>query len=136
MNAMFPNSSILSRNRLEFKDIEKVHPNFISELSAAQLLQSNPFFCQVEQLPAGSEFVYCFWVGMPYFTQVHILDLCACCDSVRTLVVFRDRKWRKADQILWILETPGQRKWNLSRKVVVSMSGSGEKKTACVFHCD
>ena len=43
-NSMFPNSSILSRARLEFKDIEKVYPNFINELSAAQLLQSNPFF--------------------------------------------------------------------------------------------
>ena len=27
VNAMFPNSSILSRTRLEFKDIEKVYPN-------------------------------------------------------------------------------------------------------------
>ena len=53
------------------------------------------FLIQVERLPEGAEFVYSFWVGMPYFTQVHILDLCACSDTVSTLVVFRDGKWRK-----------------------------------------
>jgi hypothetical protein len=91
---------------------------------------------QVDKLPAGIDFVYCFWVGMPYFTQVHILELCACCDSVRTLVVFRDGKWRNTGKILRSLETFGQRKWTFSRKIVVSMSGSGEKKTAWIFNCD
>ena len=94
------------------------------------------FLIQVERLPEGAEFVYSFWVGMPYFTQVHILDLCACSDTVSTLVVFRDGKWRKSDQVLQILKAPGPRWWNLFRTVVASMSRSGERKTAWVFRCE
>ncbi len=70
---------------------------------------------------------------MPYFTQVHILDLCAYCDTMSILVVFRDGKRRESDHVWHILEAPGPRRWNLFRTVVASMSGSGERKPPGFF---
>ena len=40
-----------------------------------------------------TECVFSFWVGMPYSTQVHILYMTASCQTVGTIVVFRDHTW-------------------------------------------
>jgi hypothetical protein len=53
---------------------------------------------QLTGLPEQTEIVYSFWNGMPYLTQVHILELSASCRTVRKLVVFRDDKWNKANE--------------------------------------
>ena len=49
------------------------------------------------RIPAFINCVYAFWVGMPFDTQVKILDLCADSPAVRALTVFQDRKWRTPD---------------------------------------
>ena len=35
---------------------------------------------------------------MPYSTQIRILELSASCQTVNTIAVFRDDKWRSPDQ--------------------------------------
>jgi hypothetical protein len=45
------------------------------------------------QMPTSSYCVFSFWVGMPYDTQYHIIELCAGCSSVNTIAVFKDEKW-------------------------------------------
>ena len=45
------------------------------------------------QMPTSSNCVFSFWIGMPYYTQYHILELCAACSSVNTIAVFKDEKW-------------------------------------------
>jgi hypothetical protein len=42
-------------------------------------------------------------------TQVHILELCFCCESLDSLIVFRDRNWRRPADILEQLEELGIR---------------------------
>ena len=37
---------------------------------------------------------YSFWVGFPLPVQEHILQLCAETESVQTIAVFKDSKWR------------------------------------------
>ena len=84
------------------------------------------------ELPVGTDFVFTFWIGMRFLTQVHILDLCASCKSVETLIVFRDGKWKKPEYVIRRLEAI-EGKWCLSDTISTAMSGSGEKKTAWVL---
>ena len=123
-------TKLLSRSIMSFKDIDKVR---ICHIIACIRFSGLSFSLQVDSLPKGTNIVYSFWVGMPYFAQVHILDLCACCDSVDVLVVFRDGKWRVPDHILEFLEESGYRKWLHHRTFASSMSGSIEKKIAWMF---
>jgi hypothetical protein len=69
-------------------------------------------------------------------TQVHILELCSCCESLDSLIVFRDRNWRRPAHILEQLEEFGDFSWTLHRTVKTSMQGSGERKTVWVFFRD
>ena len=134
---LFTSSTMCRRRaRLDFTDIEQVQPDFFDQLLSNAF--SNPCYSvwQVNDLPAGTEIVFTFWVGFPFSTQIHILYLCACCDSLKTLIVFRDGKWRKPDQILRILEKTSERKWSHFRTIITSMHGSGERKTAWIFLCD
>ena len=66
-------------------------------------------------------------------SAVHILDLCANCETVDSLVVFRDRKWRRPADILEKLKEFGDFNWTLNRTIKTSMQGSGEGKTAWLF---
>jgi hypothetical protein len=50
------------------------------------------------KLPKGSDSAFAFWVGMPYSTQVRILELCSGCSTMETIAVFRDRKWTTPDE--------------------------------------
>jgi hypothetical protein len=45
------------------------------------------------QMPTSSNCVFSFWIGMPYDTQYHIIELCAVCSSINTIAVFKDEKW-------------------------------------------
>jgi hypothetical protein len=56
------------------------------------------FFGQMVEISQGPDCVYCFWIGFPLSTQLHVLSLCASCTSVCRLAVFKDTKWRKAEQ--------------------------------------
>lgn len=82
------------------------------------------------------EAVYTFWNGMRFETQVHILELCSCCESLDSLVVFRDKNWRRPADIFEKLEEFEDFSWTLHRKIKTSMQGSGERKTAWVFFRD
>ena len=82
------------------------------------------------ELPVETDFVFTFWIGMQFLTQ---LDLCASCKSVETLiVVFRDGKWAHPDFVIRRLEA-FEGKWWLSDTISTSMHGSGEEKTAWVL---
>jgi hypothetical protein len=84
----------------------------------------------VLELPVETDFVFTFWIGMQFLTQ---LDLCASCKSVETLiVVFRDGKWTHPDFVIRRLEA-FEGKWWLSDTISTSMHGSGEEKTAWVL---
>ena len=111
-DSLFPKSSdsSLSRARLEFKDIEQVRAIVLAACWALLNMLSSNFFLLSGW--SASRRNRTFWVGMPFITQVHILEICTCSDSVRTLVVFRDGKWLKTDQILKYLQ--GQRSVILS----------------------
>ena len=90
----------------------------------------------MNSLPDGTEAVYTFWNGMHIQTQVHILELCSCCESLDSLIVFRDRNWRRPADILEQLEEFGDFLLTLHRMINTSMQGSGEKKTVWVFFRD
>ena len=48
------------------------------------------------KIPNAPDCAFCFWVGIPFATQVHILKLCAHCSTIDSIAVFRDRadqKW-------------------------------------------
>jgi hypothetical protein len=63
---------------------------------------SSGVFGQMVEISQGPDCVYCFWIGFPLSTQLHVLSLCASCTSVCRLAVFKDTKWRKAEQgIFW-----------------------------------
>jgi hypothetical protein len=53
-----------------------------------------------------------------------------------SLIVFRDRNWRRPADILEQLEEFGDFSWTLHRTVKTSMQGSGERKTVWVFFRD
>ncbi len=122
---------------MKFKDIEKVllapytnysykHNDSFPELE---------FNGQVTLLPDGTEVVYTFWNVMHLQTQVHILELCSCCESLDSLIVFRDQNWRRPADIFKHLEELGDFLWTLHRRSY-SMQGSCERKTVWVFFRD
>jgi hypothetical protein len=53
-----------------------------------------------------------------------------------SLIVFRDRNWRRPADILEQLEEFGDISWTLHRTINTSMQGSGERKTVWVFFRD
>ena len=81
----------------------------------------------------GTEVVFTFWNGMDLQTQIHILEICSSCESLESLVVFRDQNWCRHSDILQQLEEFGDFSWTLNRTVKTSMQGSRERKTAWVF---
>jgi hypothetical protein len=52
----------------------------------------------LEELNGSPSCAFSFWVGFPLPVQEHILQLCSETASVRTIAVFKDSKWRHADQ--------------------------------------
>ena len=94
------------------------------------------FHRQVKWLPDGTEAVYTFWNGMPLQTQVHILELCSSCESLDSLIVFRDRNWQRPADIFEQLKEFGDFSWTLHRTIKTSMQGSGERKSVWVFFRD
>ena len=106
---------------------------------------------QMLKLPDMTEYVYSFWVGMPYSTQVHILYLACSCPTVETIVVYRDHKWRTPESgmvsyspllayltvfaaVLKQLKSQCScNDWILQHVLKTTMQGSGEKKTAWIF---
>jgi len=58
-------------------------------------------FWQMLIIPNSPSCVFSFWNGMHYETQVHIIELCVCCPTVKTFAVFRDKvreKWAHPDE--------------------------------------
>ena len=52
-------------------------------------------------IPNSPNCVFAFWNGMPYETQVHIIELFVSCPTVKTFAVFRDKvrdKWADPDE--------------------------------------
>ena len=45
------------------------------------------------EIPNDPECVFSFWVGMPYSTQLQILQISSDCPTTTTITVFRDSKW-------------------------------------------
>uniref|UniRef100_A0A7S0LXB4 Uncharacterized protein n=1 Tax=Cryptomonas curvata TaxID=233186 RepID=A0A7S0LXB4_9CRYP len=89
------------------------------------------------QIPNVPDCVFCFWVGMPFSTQIHILELCARCPTIDSIAVYRDGKWSEPEEVLATLEgfcrRSCSRKWVLVEKISTSMFVSGEKHEAWVF---
>ena len=52
----------------------------------------------LRELNGSPSCVFSFWVGFPLPVQEHILHLCEKTTSVQTIAVFKDSKWRHADQ--------------------------------------
>ena len=52
----------------------------------------------LKELNGSPSCAFSFWVGFPLPVQEHILQLCSETASVRTIAVFKDSKWRHADQ--------------------------------------
>ncbi len=79
-------------------------------------------------IPNSPNCVFAFWNGMPYETQVHIIELCVSCPTVKTFAVFRDKvhdKWADPDE--------GQ-SFEFGNNVLKSrMLGSHEAHRAWVF---
>ena len=48
---------------------------------------------QMVVLSNEPECVFSFWVGMPFATQLRILQISSSSPSITTITVFRDRKW-------------------------------------------
>jgi hypothetical protein len=91
---------------------------------------------QVISLPEGTEAVFTFWNGMELQTQIRILELCSSCKSLDSLIVFRDKDWRRPEDILEQLNEFGDFVWRLHRTIKTSMQGSRERKTAWVLFRD
>jgi len=52
-------------------------------------------------IPNSPSCVFAFWNGMTYETQIHIIELCVLCPTVKTFAVFRDKvrdKWADPDE--------------------------------------
>ena len=52
-------------------------------------------------IPNSPSCVFAFWNGMTYETQIHIIELCVFCPTVKTFAVFRDKvrdKWADPDE--------------------------------------
>ena len=52
----------------------------------------------LEELNGSPHCVFSFWVGFPLPVQERILQLCTQTATVKTIAVFKDSKWRHADQ--------------------------------------
>jgi hypothetical protein len=52
----------------------------------------------LRELNGSPSCAFSFWVGFPLSVQEHILHLCEKTTSVLTIAVFKDSKWRHADQ--------------------------------------
>ena len=52
----------------------------------------------LKELNGSPSCAFSFWVGFPLPVQEHILQRCSETASVRTIAVFKDSKWRHADQ--------------------------------------
>ena len=116
----------------------------------------------MSEISNDSECVFSFWVGMPFATQVRILEISSACPTITTIAVFRDRKWPSpaegtscpgliygslfsSNSTIFELIFPavlgkliefdpvGSGRWHFLGRVNASMFGSGEKKTAWVF---
>ena len=48
--------------------------------------------CEMSNDP---ECIFSFWVGMPYATQLRILQITSRSSTVTHITVFRDRKWSR-----------------------------------------
>ena len=113
---------------------------------------------QLPEIPIGSNTAFAFWVGMPFLTQLRILELCAVCDTMKAIAVFRDRKWPTPGEgrayainypsrmlltidacllaVLAILNdfgAVGSQKWYCDKTMRTTMLGSRERKTAWIF---
>jgi hypothetical protein len=103
---------------------------------------------------------FSFWVGFPLPVQEHILWLCTETRSIRSIAVFKDRKWGHPDQgflidlslshelcpyvtifvllaVLQALESATHacegRQWFLSEQIRTHMHGSGQQHQAWIF---
>lgn len=115
------------------------------------------------EIPDDPECVFSFWVGMPYSTQLRILQISSDCPTIKTIAVFRDSKWPTPvagtfvhtsrlyifmispfnyysetifPAVLGKLNELGcaeSGKWDFVDSVNTAMFGSGERKTAWVF---
>jgi len=52
----------------------------------------------LNELNGSPSCAFSFWVGLPLPVQEHILWLCTETRSIRSIAVFKDRKWSHADQ--------------------------------------
>jgi hypothetical protein len=93
-------------------------------------------FQQVKALPDETSFVFSFWNGMQFQTQVRVIFLCAECQTVNKLVVFRDRNWQRPSDVIRKLSEFGSSEWSLSKTIKAYMQGSREQKTAWIFYRD
>ena len=66
-------------------------------------------------------------------SAVHILDLCANCETVDSLVVIRDRKWRRPADILEKLKEFGDFNWTLNRTIKTCKDQAKEKPPGFSF---
>jgi hypothetical protein len=57
---------------------------------------------ELTELKGSPSCVFSFWVGFPLHVQEHLLDLCSKTASVQTIAVFKDVKWGKADQGIFV----------------------------------
>ena len=116
-------------------------------------------FPQLPEIPIGSNTAFAFWVGMPFLTQLRILQLYAVCDTMKAIAVFRDRKWPTPGEgrayafnypsrmppltidacllaVLAILNdfgAVGSQKWYCDKTMRTTMLGSRERKTTWIF---
>jgi hypothetical protein len=52
----------------------------------------------LNELNGSPSCAFSFWVGLPLPVQEHILWLCTETRSIRSIAVFKDRKWGHPDQ--------------------------------------
>jgi hypothetical protein len=81
-------------------------------------------------IPNSPNCVFAFWNGMPYETQVHIIELCVPCPTVKTFAVFRDKvrdKWADPDEgqsfefpVIWLPRTSSHRRLQLAFLAVLN----------------
>ena len=117
----------------------------------------------LNELNGSPSCAFSFWVGLPLPVQEHILWLCTETRSIRSIAVFKDRKWSHADQgflndlsseslimpvrdnfvlqlllaVLQALESATRaregRHWFLSEQIRTHMHGSGQQHQAWIF---
>ena len=83
---------------------------------------------QMLVIPNSPSCVFAFWNGMTYETQIHIIELCVLCPTVKTFAVFRDKvrdKWADPDEgqsfgFLVISGCPGQAVTSNHRRLLLA----------------